>query len=131
MADALDRKEWAKQRERPPFLTWMALSWQARPGVFRMQLQRRREFLLEELDREKKTQLAIYAEVGHRYHEALWMVGLMIDQLRTEIRWTKKLERNLPKRAKALFSPRGFPEGKSRARRPAPRQIVPEGKRRA
>src|ERR1041384_7923207 len=30
LAAALEREEWAMQRERPPFLTWMALSWQAR-----------------------------------------------------------------------------------------------------
>src|SRR5437588_6090674 len=33
LAKALEREEWTTQRERPPFLTWMALSWQARPGV--------------------------------------------------------------------------------------------------
>src|SRR5437879_174638 len=33
LANALEREEWTTQRERPPFLTWMALSWQARPGV--------------------------------------------------------------------------------------------------
>src|SRR5690348_15379841 len=31
LADALERESWTVQRERPPFLTWMALSWQARP----------------------------------------------------------------------------------------------------
>src|SRR5467141_3819979 len=40
LADALEHEGWATQRERPPFLTWMALSWQARPGVFRSQLKR-------------------------------------------------------------------------------------------
>ncbi len=35
LADALEGEEWATQRDRPPFLTWMALTWQARPGVFR------------------------------------------------------------------------------------------------
>src|SRR5690349_18205057 len=41
LADALEREEWSEQRQRPPFLTWIALSWQARPGVFREQLRRR------------------------------------------------------------------------------------------
>ena len=35
LAAALEREEWATQRERPPFLTWIALSWQARPGSLR------------------------------------------------------------------------------------------------
>jgi DNA-binding PadR family transcriptional regulator len=45
LADALERDEWATQRERPPFLTWVALSWQARPGVFARQVRRREKFL--------------------------------------------------------------------------------------
>src|SRR5437870_1651191 len=102
LADALEREEWTTQRDHPPFLTWLALSWQARPGVFRKQLKKRRKFLLKELARERKTMHAIYAEVGHRFHEAVWMVGLMIDQIRTEIRWTRQLERGLSRRARAV-----------------------------
>lgn len=102
LADALEREEWTTQRERPPFLTWMALSWQARPGVFLKQLKRRRKFLLKEIAREKKTLLSIYDEVGHKYHEAVWMVGLMLDQMRVEVRWTHRLERELARRAQAL-----------------------------
>jgi DNA-binding PadR family transcriptional regulator len=102
LADALEYESWTTQRERPPFLTWMALSWQARPGVFRKQLKRRRKFLLKEIAREKKTLLSIYDEVGHKYHEAVWMVSLMIDQMRTEVLWSKRLERELARRAQAL-----------------------------
>jgi DNA-binding PadR family transcriptional regulator len=110
LADALEREEWTTQRERPRFLTWMALSWQARPGVFRKQLKKRRKFLLNELKREKATLTSIYAEVGHRYHEAVWMVGLMISQLQTEIRWNRQLEQSLARRAQALH-PSVFSEG--------------------
>jgi DNA-binding PadR family transcriptional regulator len=109
LADALEHEGWTTQREHPPFLTWMALSWQARPGVFRNQLKRRRKFLLKEIAREKKTLLSIYAEVGHKYHEAVWMVSLMIAQMRTEVLWSKRLERELARRAQAL-SP-AFAEG--------------------
>src|SRR5437899_5647391 len=104
LADALEQVDWTTQREHPAFLTWMAVSWQARPGVFLKQLKRRRKFLLKEIAREKKTLLSIYAEVGHRFHEAVWMVGLMIDQLRTEIRWNRRLERDLGRRARAVHS---------------------------
>jgi DNA-binding PadR family transcriptional regulator len=112
LADALELADWTIQREHPPFLTWMALSWQARPGVFRNQLKRRRKFLLKEIAREKKTLLSIYAEVGHKYHEAVWMVGLMIHQMRTEVRWTHQLERELARRARALHPQ--FAEGLSK-----------------
>ena len=103
LADALEHQGWTTQREHPLFLTWMALSWQARPGVFRSQLKRRREFLLKEIAREKKTLQSIYAEVGHKYHEAVWMVGLMLEQMRAEVRWTHQLERELARRARALY----------------------------
>jgi len=103
LANALELEEWTMQRERPPFLTWVALSWLARPGVFLKQLRRRRKFLLKEIAREKKTLLSIYDEVGHKYHEAVWMVDLMIQQMRTEVRWTHRLERELARRARALY----------------------------
>ncbi len=102
LADALEHEGWTTHRERPPFLTWMALSWQTRPGVFLKQLKRRRKFLLNEIKREKKTLLSIYAEVGHQYHEAVWMVGFMLEQMRVEVRWTHQLERELARRAQAL-----------------------------
>ena len=103
LADALERVEWATHRERPPFLTWIALSWQAKPGVFRQQIERRREFLENELSREEATLLSIRKEVGHRFHEAVWMVSLLIEQFRGELRWLRKLERELPRRAAAKY----------------------------
>ena len=108
LADTLEHEEWTTQRERPAFLIWLALSWQARPGVFRKQLRKRRKFLHQELAREKETLLAIRAEVGHKFHEAVWMVELTISQLRTEILWNKRLERSLKRRAVAMYP---FSEG--------------------
>ncbi len=101
LADALEREEWTRHRERPPFLTWIALSWKARPGVFRRQIERRRKFLENELSREKATLRSIREEVGHQFHEAVWMVSLIIEQFRSELRWLRKLERELPRRAAA------------------------------
>jgi len=101
LADALESAEWATQRERPPFLTWIALSWQARPGIFDRQLRRRREFLEKELEKEIATLRSIRQEVGHRFHEAVWMVSLTIQQFRTELRWIRKLQRELRRRAPA------------------------------
>lgn len=101
LADALDREDWATERDRPAFLTWMALSWQARPGVFERQVRRRRKFLEAELAREEATLRAIRAEVGHRFHEAVWMVSLTIRQCRVELRWLEKLAREVHRRAPA------------------------------
>jgi DNA-binding PadR family transcriptional regulator len=91
LAKALEREEWTTQRERPPFLTWMALSWQALPGVFEKQLERRREFLEKEIARERETLASILKEVGHPHHEAVWMVSLMIGQFETERKWLERV----------------------------------------
>lgn len=101
LADALEREGWTTQRDRPPFLTWVALSWQARPGVFRKQILRRQNFLQQELAREKETLHSILEEVGHPYHEAVWMVSLMIEQFRTELRWLKRMAQECKKRGRA------------------------------
>ncbi len=101
LADALEREEWTNQKERPPFLTWIALSWQARPGVFQRQIRKRREFLEQELAREVETLRAIQREVGHRFHEAVWMVSLTIQQFKTELRWLRKVDRDTRHRAPA------------------------------
>src|SRR5215469_4815669 len=101
LADALERHEWTTRRERPPFLTWIALSWLARPGVFEKQLERRRDFLEKELAREKEVLRSILDEVGHPYHEAVWMASFWIEQCMLELRWLRKLKRELPRRAKA------------------------------
>lgn len=101
LADALERDDWTTARERPPFLTWMALSWRARPGVFRTQLRKRREFLTSELARERATLRGVLAEVGHRHHEAVWMLALMIEHLRGELRWVARIERQAHRRAPA------------------------------
>jgi len=101
LADALEREEWARQRDRPAFLTWIALSWQARPGVVQGQLERRRSFLEKEVQREKETLRSILEEVGHAHHEAVWMVSLMIEQFTVELRWLKKIEGELKLRSPA------------------------------
>ena len=101
IADALEREDWTMQRDRPAFSTWVALSWLARPGVFEKQLRQRKKFVVAELAREEETLQSVLEEVGHAYHEAVWMVSLMIEQFKTELRWLSKMERELPRRAAA------------------------------
>ena len=101
LASALEREDWATQRERPPFLTWMALSWQARTGVVRRQISRRRNFLQAELAREQETLRAVKKETGHSFHEAVWMIILMMEQFRAELRWLAKVESELEQRGAA------------------------------
>ena len=101
LASALERDDWTEQTERPPFLTWLALSWQCRSGVFARQLKRRREFLEHTLRCRQATLQDVLAEVGHPFHEAVWMLSLTIDQIKTELAWLDQVERESPKRAPA------------------------------
>lgn len=101
LSTSLEREDWTNQRDRPPFLTWMALSWQASPGTFLKQLQRREKFLEAELAREEATLLAVEKEVGHRFHEAVWMVRLVIEQFRAELLWLGQVAAESPRRAPA------------------------------
>ena len=101
LAGALEREGWATGRDRPAFLTWLALSWQASAGVVMRQVKRRQKFLKAELAREQEVLRSIFEEVGHPYHEAVWAVSLTIAQFQTELKWLRKLERELPRRASA------------------------------
>ncbi|HMD40345.1 MAG TPA: PadR family transcriptional regulator [Candidatus Acidoferrum sp.] len=101
LADALEREEWTAGRDRPSFLTWMALSWQARPAAVRLQLRRREEFLGGEILRTKEILASVLKEVGHRYHEAVWMLELMMEKSDVELRWVKRVAREMRRRGKA------------------------------
>jgi DNA-binding PadR family transcriptional regulator len=108
LAEALEDQRWTADRSRPAFLTFLALSWQALPGVFQRQLERRRAFLEGELAREAATLDDVLREVGHPHHEAVWMVKLMIAEIKTELQWLDGVRREADDRAPA------------RRRRPAP-----------
>jgi DNA-binding PadR family transcriptional regulator len=105
LANALEWPDWTNQREKPTFLTWIALSWQARKGVFVRQLVRRQKFIEQEIAREKETLKAIRKEVGHPYHEAIWMVTLMISEFENELRWLAQVRREMKLRAGAKHAP--------------------------
>jgi DNA-binding PadR family transcriptional regulator len=101
LAEALAREDWTTQRERPAFLTWLALSWQADARVVRQQIARRRTYLENEIKLERATLDSVLEEVGHSEHEAVWMISLAIEQFETELRWLERIEEELPRRARA------------------------------
>ncbi|MGB8130875.1 MAG: PadR family transcriptional regulator [Candidatus Angelobacter sp.] len=101
LASALEGEDWTNQRDRPPFLTWMALSWQASSATVLKQLRRREQFLEDELNREQATLRAVEIEVGHPFHEAVWMIKLVIEQFRTELHWLRQMAAEIPHRAHA------------------------------
>ncbi len=102
LSAALEREDWAEQTDRPPFLTWLALSWQCRPGIFLKQVRRRQDFLNLELARKQRILQGVLQEVAHPFHEAVWMLSLAIEQTRTELTWLEQVSREFPRRASAM-----------------------------
>ncbi len=98
LASALESGEWTTHRDRPRFLTWLALSSRARAEVVRKQIERRAKYLQGQLAREKTTLKAVLAEIGHAHHEAVWMITLVIEQFETELRWLDQIAKELTKR---------------------------------
>ncbi len=101
LADALEANHWVSQRVHQPFLIWLALSWQARPRTFRKQLSSRKKLLEQQLKEERATLADVIDEVGHPYHEAAWMLQLLIEQKETELRWVESILQDTDKRAPA------------------------------
>src|ERR1043165_7327788 len=87
LADALESRHWVHNRVQQPFLIWLALSWQARSRTFRKQLNARKKLLEERLAEERATLQDVLNEVGHPFHEAVWMLQLIIEQMENEQRW--------------------------------------------
>src|SRR5690348_8959386 len=112
LARALSAPSWAMERGHPLFLTWLALSWKAEPGAFGRQLERRVEFVSGERTRAQSTLRDVLAEVGHPYHEAVWMLSLVIAQAETELRWLETLGKEAPRRrpAERPASPMALPK---------------------
>ena len=104
LADALESRHWVDNRVHQPFLIWLALSWQARPRAFRKQLIERKKILEARLAEERATLKDVLDEVGHPYHEAVWMLQLVIEQMESEKRWVTRLLKEAEKRAPARKS---------------------------
>src|SRR5437868_11059963 len=67
LADALEDAHWAATPVQEPFLTWLALSWQARLPAFKKQVNRRQKCLEKKLAEEELTLEDVLKQVGHAY----------------------------------------------------------------
>jgi len=113
LADSLEGDHWVDDRAYQPFLIWLALSWQARKVTFRKQLNGRKKLLEARLAEAGETLKDVMSEVGHRYHEAVWMLELTIEQTQVELRWIDGILRDADKRAPARQTARR-PERKTK-----------------
>lgn len=86
LADALARAEWATQHVPSPFVTWMVLSWQARPRDFTTQIVRRRKFLESQLAFERDALESVIEETSGT-SDAAMVVRLAIRQNEIELAW--------------------------------------------
>lgn len=97
LSQALAREEWAVQRPPPPFLTWLALSAFAEPEDRLRLIQRRREYLQEQVAREQATLKEILVDEGPMIPAAALMVRLVVRQWEVELEWLDEVERVLGK----------------------------------
>jgi DNA-binding PadR family transcriptional regulator len=104
LSRALDDEEWATQRDRPAFLTWLALSMHTKETTTERLVARRRRFLEAELGREVETLAAINADTPHVVPEEYFvstrlranlMVELTIELIKTELAWLARVEDRL------------------------------------
>ena len=91
----LARGDWTTRRDPPPFLTWLALSTHAPKPVVRQQVERRREFLQEQLEKERNTLEDVRADHGEMVGVATLMLALVIRQFEAELAWLDEVERQL------------------------------------
>ena len=91
LSDSLARADWATQRPPPPFLTWMVLSWQARPDDFQAQIERRRQFLVEQLNEDRAALEAIISETAPN-SDAAAIVRLGLRQFEAELEWLDEVQ---------------------------------------
>src|SRR5918992_503725 len=74
--------------------------------TFRKQLDRRMKVVEARLAEERATLADVLTEVGHPYHEAVWMLQLIIEQLEIELRWVQRILGEANKRSPAQFAKR-------------------------
>ena len=90
LADGLARAEWSTQRPPDPFLTWMVLSWQARPRDFVAQVERRRTFVEAQLAEDRSALDAVIAETSAS-SDAAMVVRLSIRLFEAEAAWLEEV----------------------------------------
>lgn len=86
LSDQLAHAKWAMQRPPDPFLTWLVLSWQARPRDFAAQIARRQKFVAKQLNDDRAALDAIIAETSPT-SDAAMIVRLGLRQFEVELAW--------------------------------------------
>jgi DNA-binding PadR family transcriptional regulator len=86
LSNELAHAKWATQRPPDPFVTWMVLSWQARPRDFNAQIARRKKYVEKQLAEDRAALEAVIAETSPS-SDAAMIVRLGIRQFEVELSW--------------------------------------------
>ena len=89
---ALSSNQWAQNRTPTTFNTWLGLAIHAGLAERRCVLAARRQYLQEQIAKERRTAGEIGADPSSRARIAAVMVGLCIEQFELELRWLARLE---------------------------------------
>ena len=94
---SLSDTKWALKRERPPFLTWLALSAHTNHSARNSLILKRQDFLQQEKQREEQTlkEIKKLSCGENRLLPAELMVSLTIRQFQTELDWLEDVKRKM------------------------------------
>jgi DNA-binding PadR family transcriptional regulator len=95
LSDALDNEEWATDRSPTPLNTWIALASHTSEKAIKRVLQRRRDFLAQEIAKEQATVVAIEAEGGPQAVVAATIVRFAVAEFELELSWLDRFEQAL------------------------------------
>ena len=91
LAHGLADTAWARGRVAQPFTTWLGLSIHAAPDVFQQLLEARRDWLNDEIAKERESLAYILTLSSARADRGADIVRLVIRQLEAERTWVKEL----------------------------------------
>lgn len=95
LKEGLSDTKWATQRHPPPFLTWLAMSVHADAMVRRTMILARKNFLEQELSREKKTLEEFKITNDLMTESGRLMVALTIKNFELELNWLNEVAQKL------------------------------------
>jgi DNA-binding PadR family transcriptional regulator len=92
VAEALSSEKWAISRPVPPFSTWAMLAVHVEKPIVKQILEQRRMFLINEIDKEKKTLTNISGSSDLSVRVAKTLISLAIKNFELELSWLAEFE---------------------------------------
>lgn len=93
LAESLADQHWASHRNRPMFLTWLAMSPFTSPEVRHAVIDRRRAYLQAAIEKEHRDSQGVQADSGTMVAPAALMIDFTLRSLNLELTWLDEVER--------------------------------------